>query len=315
MDKDRGSLLGINTANYQQVVAQNSGRLDHILASQLTDLSRSRIQALIRAGECWVNEIKAIKTGMAVIAGDTIKLHLPNPIPVQILPQEIPLDIVFEDENVLIINKPAGMVVHPSAGHSSGTIVNAALAHTEFLQGINGEQRPGIVHRLDKNTSGILVIAKNDVSHRWLQAQFKNRDVEKIYITLIDGFPLTESGRIEAPIHRDPRNRQRMAIAPEGKGRPAITEFKVLQKFHKHSLLEVNLLTGRTHQIRVHLAALKIPVAGDSVYGRINPSIHIGRHFLHAQKITLRLPGQKIARTFIAPLPLELEKVLQELRK
>lgn len=290
------------------------GRLDSELAAELKDLSRSRIQTLIRSGNCCLNDSIVTKTGIGVVPGDIVTLNIPATIPAKIEPEDIPLDVIFEDENVLVINKAAGIVVHPSAGHDQGTIVNAAIAHAPLFKGINGELRPGIVHRLDKDTSGLLIIAKNDMSQRWLQAQFKNRELEKIYIALVDGFPATNTGRIEAPIYRDPRNRKRMAIAPEGKGRVAITEFKVIQKYDKHSLLEVNLLTGRTHQIRVHLAALKIPIAGDSLYGYRNPSIPINRHFLHAQKLKIRLPRQKSHVTFVAPLPPELEFILSQLR-
>ena len=297
-----------------KILVHTTGRLDNVLAVHLESFSRSRIQMIIRTGGCWVNDAPVSKPGLIVKVGDIVLLNIPKPQPAAIEPQDIPLDVIFEDENIIVINKPAGLVVHPSAGHERGTIVNAALAHAPFLRGINGEMRPGIVHRLDKDTSGVLLIAKNDDCQRWLQSQFKNREIVKRYIALVDGFPQTLQGRIEAPIFRDPHNRKKMAIAPDGKGRFAITEFRVKTKFQRHALLEINILTGRTHQIRVHLAALKIPVVGDRVYGHQNPSVEIERHFLHAQEISIRLLNQKSATTFIAPMPSELEKILINLR-
>jgi 23S rRNA pseudouridine1911/1915/1917 synthase len=214
----------------------------------------------------------------------------------------------------MVVNKPAGMVVHPAIGHASGTLINAAMAHAPDLEGIGGEQRPGVVHRLDKDTSGLIIIAKNDPAHQWLVNQFRLRKVNKIYQALVDGHPPTPKGRIEAPIGRDPNNRQRMAVVSEDKGREAISEYFTLEVFLRHTLLEVHLLTGRTHQIRVHMAFLGCPIVADPVYGHRKLSTELGRQFLHAWKLTLVLPGEKEPRTFEAPLPADLETILHYLR-
>jgi 23S rRNA pseudouridine1911/1915/1917 synthase len=206
------------------------------------------------------------------------------------------------------------MVVHPSAGHSRSTLVHAVLAHTPHIEGVGGVQRPGLVHRLDKNTSGLIVLAKNDRTHRSLQEQFKHRNVEKRYIALVDGEPPTPEGRVEAPVGRDPRTRQRMAIVSIDKGRKAVSEYKTIESFLEHTLLEVKILTGRTHQIRLHMAFIKCPVSGDSVYGHKQPSIPISRHFLHAAFLGFTLPDQSTPRLFEAQLPSELENVLESLR-
>jgi 23S rRNA pseudouridine1911/1915/1917 synthase len=205
-------------------------------------------------------------------------------------------------------------MVHPAAGHASGTLVNAVLGYEPELEGIGGEERPGVVHRLDKETSGLILLAKNERAHRWLQDQFRGRKVEKTYLALVDGKPPTPSGRIEAHIGRDPKNRKRMAIVSVSKGREAISEYKTLESFKNHTLLEFHPLTGRTHQIRLHCAFLKCPIAGDAVYGRKNASIQIGRHFLHAHRLKIILPGEKEPHSFEAPLPYELEHVLNQLR-
>jgi 23S rRNA pseudouridine1911/1915/1917 synthase len=222
--------------------------------------------------------------------------------------------VVFENADLIIVNKPAGMVVHPGAGHISGTLVHAALAHAPEMEGIGGEQRPGVVHRLDKNTSGLILLAKNDKAHRWLQDQFRLRTIEKVYLALVDGRPPTPTGRIEAPIGRDTRLRKQMAIVVPHKGRASVSEYHTLETFPEHTLLEVHPLTGRTHQIRLHLDFLGCPVAGDTIYGRQHSTIPLKRHFLHAARLTLCLPGETEQRTFEAPLPKELEEVLKQLR-
>jgi len=206
-------------------------------------------------------------------------------------------------------------VVHPSAGHASGTLANAALGHAPEMEGIGGQQRPGVVHRLDKDTSGLILMAKNDRAHLWLQDQFRQRSVIKIYIALVDGHPPTPVGRIEAPIGRDIKQRKLMAIVALQKGREAISEYCTLETFPDQTLLEVHPITGRTHQIRLHLAFVGCPVAGDTVYGRQHSTIPIKRHFLHAARLTIRLPGEKEPRTFESPLPEELKSVLEGLRR
>jgi len=229
------------------------------------------------------------------------------------VPENIPLEIVFENDDLMVVNKTAGMVVHPAAGHDSGTLVHAALAHAPEMEGIGGELRPGVVHRLDKNTSGLILLAKNDRAHHWLQDQFQQRLVKKQYLALVDGRPPTPEGRIEAPIGRDPINRKRMAVVPGSKGREAVTEYFTVEQFEKHTYLQVNLLTGRTHQIRIHMAFLKCPVVGDTMYGRKHPSIAMKRHFLYAAQMEIVLPRETRPRKFVAPLPDELEQTISGL--
>jgi 23S rRNA pseudouridine1911/1915/1917 synthase len=202
------------------------------------------------------------------------------------------------------------MVVHPAAGHAQGTLVNAVLAHDPDLEGIGGEQRPGIVHRLDKDTSGLILIAKNDHTLRWLQDQFRLREVRKIYHALSDGHPPTPTGRIEAAIGRDPSQRKQMAIVPDEKGRTSVSEYRVLESFTDHTLFEVHPETGRTHQIRLHLAFIGCPIVGDVVYGKKHPTLPIKRQFLHAARLTITLPGETAPRTFESPFPPDLQYVL-----
>lgn len=285
------------------------------LVTQVPDISRNRLQQLIRAGHVKVNGEVVTKPGVRLDGGETVEVIIPAPVPSTLKAESIPLDIVFENEDLMLINKPAGMVVHPSAGHASGTLVHAALAHAPDIMGIGGEIRPGVVHRLDKDTSGLILLAKNDTAHNTLQAQFKKREVGKRYLALVDGQPPTPAGRIEAPIGRDPGHRKKMKVLPLGKGREAISVFHSLETFSEHTLLEVNPKTGRTHQIRVHLAFLGCPVVGDRDYGRRKPTLPIDRMFLHATALTFTLPGDDQARSFEVPLPSELEMVLDRLRK
>lgn len=277
------------------------------------DMTRSQIQRLIGEGYVLLNEKQPEKTGVFLEKNDRIVIHIPPPEPLSLIPENIPLDILFEDEHVIVIDKPAGMVVHPSAGHHSGTLVHALIAHDPFLNGIGGKKRPGIVHRLDKNTSGVLIIAKNEGSYQWLQQQFKSRSVEKIYFALVDGHPVTPNGKIVAPIYRDKVHRKRMAIAPAGRGKEAETRFFLEKDFKKHTLLRICPITGRTHQIRVHLASIGLPITGDRVYGYQTPTLPINRHFLHAATLKITLPGEKEERKFSAPLPTELTDILNKL--
>ena len=288
-------------------------RLDKYLVGQMPGFSRSQLQGLIREGLVCVNDMPAPKTGLALETGDQVRVHVPAPVPTELVPEPIPLDIRFENPDLIVVNKPAGMVVHTAAGHERGTLVQAVLAHAPEMQGIGGEGRPGVVHRLDKNTSGLILLAKHDAAHRWLQEQFRRREVEKIYLALVDGKPPTPTGRIEAPIGRDLARRKQMAVVP-GRGRAAISEYRTLEAFAGHTLLEVRPLTGRTHQIRLHLSFLGCPVAGDTTYGRRKSSLAINRHFLHAARLTIRLPGEVRPTSFEAPLPSELAEVLQSLR-
>jgi 23S rRNA pseudouridine1911/1915/1917 synthase len=293
----------------------SSERLDKTLVHFLPDLTRSRIQSLIKGGLVKVNSKPIEKNSWFVNSGDDIEVILPEPMKTDIMAEDIPLDVIFENEDLAVINKAAGMVVHPAVGHLAGTLVNAALAEFDDLEGINGELRPGIVHRLDKETSGIIIIAKNEKTLIMLQNQFKDRQVQKVYFALVDGKPPTPVGRVEAAIARDPLHRKKMAIVSPEKGRHAETEYRIVETFAMHTLVEAYPKTGRTHQIRLHMALLKCPIVGDKVYGRIHPSIDINRHFLHAAKLSITIPGESIQRTFEAPLPEELVTILDNLRK
>jgi 23S rRNA pseudouridine1911/1915/1917 synthase len=294
---------------------QTPERLDRFLVGQLQEFSRSRIQGLIAGGSVEVNGRAAKKAGQMLENGLQVTVRVPPAAPTELAAEDIPLDIVFENDDLVVVNKPAGMVVHPGAGHPSGTLVNAMLGYDPEIEGIGGEERPGVVHRLDKETSGLILLAKNERAHRWLQDQFRLRRVDKTYLALVDGKPPTPSGRVEAHIGRDPSHRKRMAIVPESRGREAISEYKTVEPFRNHTLLEFHPLTGRTHQIRLHCAFLGCPIVGDEVYGRKKPSLDIDRHFLHAFRLKVLLPGEKQPRVFEAPLPEELAEVLNELRK
>ncbi len=294
---------------------QQPQRLDKFLVASLPEFSRSRLQGLVKDGRVEVDGLPARKSGQLLEGLALVQVRIPPAAPTGLEPEHIPLDILFENEDLLVINKPAGMVVHPAAGHSTGTLVHAALGHAPEMEGVGGELRPGVVHRLDKDTSGIILLAKNDYAHRWLQEQFRSRRAKKTYLALVDGRPPTPAGRIEASIGRDTRLRRQMAVVPPGKGRPAFSEYRTLETFEEHTLLEVNPETGRTHQIRLHLAFIGCPVAGDRIYGRRHASIDLDRHFLHAARLTIRLPRQETPQSFEAPLPLELLRTLQTLRK
>ncbi len=289
-------------------------RLDHFLVEALPSYSRARLQGLVRDGLVQVNGKPATKSGMKLESGSSIRVHIPATAPSELVGEDIPLDIVFENEDVVVINKPAGLVVHPAAGHQTGTLVHAMLGYDPGMEGIGGEDRPGVVHRLDKDTSGLILMAKNDRAHHWLEDQFRQRKVSKTYLALVDGKPPTPSGRVEAAIGRDPSHRKRMAIVPAGKGREALSEFRTLESFPRHTLLEFHPLTGRTHQIRVHCAFLGCPIVGDRIYGWKQPSLPLGRQFLHAMKLRITLPGEEHPREFEAPLPPDLADVLNILR-
>jgi 23S rRNA pseudouridine1911/1915/1917 synthase len=268
-------------------------------------LSRSHVQRLIDDGLVTVNG-RASKSGYKLRAGDCIVVDIPSPQPIAPQPEDIPLSIVYEDDDLLVIDKPAGLTVHPAPGHSEHTLVNAILAHCPSLS-INGSIRPGIVHRLDKDTSGVMMIAKNDSAQRDLSSQIKSRSVLKQYTVLVHGHLSPEKGVIEAPIGRDPSARKRMAIVASG--RAARTRYSVLKYFKGYTLLEVMLETGRTHQIRVHLSALGFPVVGDSVYGKA--SNVVARQFVHASRLGFNLPSNGKRVEFTAPLPGDLKEAVK----
>jgi 23S rRNA pseudouridine1911/1915/1917 synthase len=289
------------------------GRADRF-AADLSGLSRSRIQRLIADGRLTVDG-KPVRANSSVGPGTILVLEVPPPEPAGIAPEEIPLEVAYEDPDVLVVVKPAGLVVHPSPGHPVGTIVNALLARDTSYGGIAGVERPGIVHRLDRDTSGLLMVAKTDVGQAALMAQLRARRVKKRYLALVQGAVQATAGRIEAPIGRDPANRMRMAVVSGG--RPSVTGYRVRERLPGWTLLEVDLVTGRTHQIRVHLAALGHPVAGDPVYGtgtaRRGPR-DLGRLFLHAWRLAFVTPASGDLVRLEAPLPEDLEAVLAALR-
>ncbi|MEZ4732706.1 MAG: RluA family pseudouridine synthase [Caldilineaceae bacterium] len=301
-------------------------RLDRWLAEVLPDRSRSEIQRWIKHGDVLIDGVSA-KASHRLEVGQTIAIRLPQPHETPtVQPQDLTLPIVYEDSDLLLIDKPAGMVVHPAPGHEEGTLVNAILHHCPELEGVGGERRPGIVHRLDKETSGLLVVAKNDRAHRYLQAQFKARTVYKEYLALLEGQIDPPQGRIIAPIGRHPVERKRQAVLPadprtsQTQGREAITDYRV-QAYYTlpvrdsnaiahFSYVSVILHTGRTHQIRVHCAWRKHPVVGDTLYGYRKQRLPIERQFLHAHRLRLRLPSSNEEREFVAPLPADLKQVL-----
>ncbi len=305
----------VNEKVFRFVFDKDRGeRLDKFLVEQLPEFSRARLQGLIGTLCVLIDGVPARKSGQLVESGQEIVVRIPPTEPAELLPEKIPIQIIFENEDLLVINKPAGMVVHPAAGHSSGTLANAVLGYDPDMEGIGGQERPGVVHRLDKGTSGVILMAKNDRSLQWLQEQFRSRNTEKTYLALVDGHPPTPNGRIEAAVGRDPSHRKKMAVRSAGRGREAISEYKTLETFDDHTLLEFHPLTGRTHQVRLHCAFIGCPVVGDIVYGDKKMTIPMDRYFLHALRLKIRLPGQEQPQTFEAPLPDELQVILFALR-
>ena len=290
--------------------AEAGQRLDAFLVSRRPDLSRARLQRLIDQGHVVV-EGHPVKRSYRLRPGDKVALSIPPPEPSHVVPQALPLTIVYEDADLLVVDKSSGMTVHPAPGHPLGTLVNALLAYCPDLTGIGGELRPGIVHRLDKDTSGLLVVAKNDLAHRKLQAQFKARTVRKVYQALVWGHPQPDSETVEGPIARDPRHRQRMALVPGG--RSAITAYRTLRSYPQMTLLEVMPQSGRTHQIRVHLTSRGHPIVGDRLYSR--RSSPLPRHFLHAHLLGFHLPTSERYVEFTSPLPSDLDQFLQALEE
>jgi len=289
-------------------------RLDKALAELLPELSRTQWQHLISTGQV-VLDGQRPKSSLRLEGGERVVITMPEAAESDLVPEAIPLDIRYEDEDCLVVNKPAGMVVHPSAGHRAGTLVNAILAHCPDVIEVGGERRPGIVHRLDKDTSGLILVAKNDHALRYLQAQFKARTVEKVYLALVEGQIQPPEAIIDAPLGRDPRQRKKMSVITNrsAKARPAQTRYSTISKFEEHTLVECFPQTGRTHQIRVHLAYMGYPIVGDAVYGRRKQRISIERHFLHASQLTFQRPSDELALTFSAELPPELQSILDQL--
>jgi 23S rRNA pseudouridine1911/1915/1917 synthase len=306
------------------VAEEDAGaRLDAYLAARINDWSRARIQRLIEDGDVLVGG-RTVKPSYKLRARDEIEAELTSLASTEFTPENIPLEIVYEDDDLVVVNKPAGMVVHPAAGLSSGTLANALAFHFQQLSTRAGITRPGIVHRLDRDTSGLIMVAKTESSHEKLADQFRAREVFKSYVALVHGRVEAESGSVDQPIARDQRNRTRMAVVRGG--RPSLSLYRVRKRFERFTLLDVEIKTGRTHQIRVHLQWLKHPVAGDAVYGdgrdktvqdvqvraRINA---LNRQFLHAEQLAFRHPRTDERLHFTAPLPKELTNVLDELSK
>jgi len=288
-------------------------RLDKVLAAHLPDLSRSEVQALIKAGLVQVDSVTISKPAYRLTPGEAIQVALTEEEAKTIDAEPIALDVLYVDDDLAAINKPAGMVVHPAYGNQTGTLVNALLYHWPEVRGVGPEPRFGIVHRLDMDTSGTLVIARNTAALEVLQRQFKERTTTKRYIALVEGTPESDSGLIDAPIGRDPTRRKQLAVVRDGK--PAQTRYDVLEHFAETTLLQLELLTGRTHQIRVHLQWLGYPIVGDTIYGFRKQRIKMKRLFLHASQLQVDQPTTGERLTFHAPLPDHLENVLSKLRR
>ena len=292
-------------------IQTETGRIDKVLTGLFNDYSRSQIQLWLKDGAVSVNG-QVVKANYKVKKNDEIVLAVPEPETLSIEAEDIPLEIVYEDEAVAVVNKPQGMVVHPSAGHPNGTMVNALMYHVKDLSSINGVIRPGIVHRIDKDTSGLLMVAKNDLAHESLAKQLKDKTSLRKYVALVHGVIPHEKGTINAPIGRSKVNRKMQAVREDGK--PAVTHFNVLERFNDFTLVELTLETGRTHQIRVHMKYIGYPLAGDPVYGP-SKTLKGNGQFLHAKLLGFTHPitGQKMV--FEVPLPTIFEKTLEKLRK
>lgn len=275
-------------------------RLDHFLAEKLPELSRSRLQSLVKEGHIVLNG-KSVKPSEKVRLGGVVAVDIPEAtVPTDTAPQEIPLDILFEDDDLLVLNKAAGMVVHPAAGNPDGTLVNALLHHCTTLSGIGGEQRPGIVHRLDKETSGCIVVAKNDFAHQALSQQFADRETLKVYLALASGHFKNHAGTVETDIGRHPVHRKKMAVLETGKGRNAVTDWRVLKELRNSTLVECTLHTGRTHQIRVHMKHLGHPLMGDELYGKRSG---FERQMLHAWRLGFTHPRTRQRMEYRSVIP------------
>ena len=294
--------------------AETSGqRLDIFLAAAVPELTRSAAQRLLEQGNVTLDGAP-LKKNARTEAGAEYELSLPELRETELVAQDIPLDVVYEDADVLVVNKPKGLVVHPAAGHEDGTLVNALLHHCgESLSGINGEKRPGIVHRIDMDTSGLLIVAKNDFAHRSLSDQLKDHTLRRTYECIVRGSFREDSGTVNAPIGRDPRDRKRMAVT-ERNSRPAVTHWTVLARYGQYTHLQCRLETGRTHQIRVHMAYINHPIAGDPLYGVKKPELGLTSQCLHAKELTFLHPRTGEEITVSCPLPEEFQNALQKLR-
>lgn len=304
-----------NDQQVRQTLDAPGERLDKALSDALPSFSRMQWQKLIKEGAVLLDGEPVRKPSLRLAGNEEIVATVPELIDVDLVPEDIPLDIRYEDDDILLINKPAGMVVHPGTGHPRGTLVNAVLGYCPEVLGVGGEVRPGIVHRLDKETSGLILIAKNDHALHYLQAQFHERQVKKVYLALVEGHIRPSKARIDAPLGRDPQFRKRQAVITSTKyeSRPAQTDYYTKRLFKEATLVECHPFTGRTHQIRVHLAYVGYPIVGDKLYGRRKPKILLARHFLHATQLTFKRPFDHSPLTFTAELPPKLQTLLQTL--
>ncbi|MEG6570593.1 RluA family pseudouridine synthase [Thermoanaerobacterium thermosaccharolyticum] len=303
----------MNIADRINIIAEKDDvdkRIDSFLASEL-DYTRSYLKKLILDGLVKVNGL-LIKPNYKLKEGDSVDVNIPEAEEIDLKPENIPLDIIYEDDDIIVINKPQGMVVHPAPGNYSGTLVNALLYHCKNLSGINGELRPGIVHRLDKDTSGVMVVAKNDKAHLDLSNQIKERTILKKYIAIVEGVIKDDEGSIEAPIGRDHVERKKMAVTEDG--RYALTLYKVLERYKNNSLIEATIKTGRTHQIRVHMSYIGHPIVGDEVYGYKKQRFNLLGQALHSKLLGLVHPSKKIYMEFEAPIPEYFERLINILK-
>lgn len=291
---------------------QNGIRLDKFVNDDLDELSRTMIQQMIKENLILVNG-KPTKQNYKLSSDDKISVTIKDPEPLDVVPEEMDLDIVYEDSDVLVVNKPRGMVVHPAPGHLNGTLVNGLVAHCNDLSGINGILRPGIVHRIDMDTSGLLMVAKNDEAHRSLVEQLKAKTTEREYLAIVHGTIEHDKGTIDAPLGRDEKDRKKMAVTGKN-SKNAVTHFEVVERFSQYTYVRCQLETGRTHQIRVHMAYIGHPVAGDPKYGE-KKTLNIQGQALHAARLGFRHPRTGEWLTFTADIPEDMEKLLEELRK
>lgn len=302
------------TRSFRIEAGEQSVRLDRYLSDQLAELSRSYIQKLMEEGQVQLNG-RPGKASAKVKAGDTVLVTLPEAVEPEILPEDIPLEILYEDADVILVNKPKNMVVHPAAGHYTGTLVNGLMYHCrEDLSGINGVLRPGIVHRIDKDTTGVLIACKNDRAHNAIAAQLKEHSITRRYRAIVHGNIKEEEGTVDAPLGRHPADRKKQAVQRDGEGRRAVTHYRVLERFRDYTYIECELETGRTHQIRVHMAYIGHPLLGDEVYGSGREPFHLEGQTLHAMVLGFVHPTTGEYMEFEAPLPAYFEELLEKLR-
>lgn len=307
-----GEKIPMNKTEVFHVETQDGERIDKFLAEQLTACSRSYLQKLMKEGLVKRNDAP-VKAGYKVASGDVITVEMPELTEPDILPEDIPLDILYEDDDILVVNKPKGMVVHPAAGHYSGTLVNAVLYHCRGnLSGINGVMRPGIVHRIDMDTTGSLLVCKNDTAHQIMAEQLKRHDIKRVYHAIVNGVVKEDSGTIDAPVGRHPTDRKKMSINYKN-GRDAVTHYEVIERFGSYTYVQCRLETGRTHQIRVHMASIRHPLLGDAVYGPVKCPFRLTGQTLHAKILGIHHPRTGEYMEFDAPLPNYFEDLLRKL--